>query len=282
MSEDSFSSTPGPRVQKLVAITSWAIPIIGGLALRRLTAFPGLVGALRLPVSVAGWFIFYRCVCKLLQKYGGDKANKNYAGYPGWSYFCGMVHGLGSLSTLWALASRAYLAENGLSLSELDVMEFLNAPWAPVAAGSSSMYLEQIHCAVIGYLLKDYAVDAGLETAYIVHHLASVIGCTMCLHFPQGAALVTLNAYQSEFTSALFSFSTVNPSLATKLMYFLTMGPSNFGAAVLAYIVHGYRMPLLPFRATYSGLAVLLVTLRTAGLCIEIKKFLSVDPKKDA
>ena len=94
----------------------------------------------------------------------------------------------------------------------------------------------------------------------------------MCLLFPGLVGVVTVQAVQCEAASAIFSMSCVFPSVFSRGLYFVSMLGSTVLAVYLTRIVWAYEaVPLVPFRATYVGLAVLIVLIRVIGLVMQMR-----------
>jgi hypothetical protein len=181
-------------------------------------------------------------------------------GFPGWSYFASIVHGMLVLPLLLGLAAN-------VRVEALDVDAFLRGP-APEAA---RRFLQHAHCCIIGYLLKDYTslYPNGLESGYVLHHLVSIAGCALCLLMPMGLGLTTFNGIQCEFASALYSLRLALPSKFTKTLYYVGMCMSNILGAVLAYELFSYPLAA-SWRVTYAVLAAVLIALRTGGLVLDV------------
>ncbi|EOD36810.1 hypothetical protein EMIHUDRAFT_201047 [Emiliania huxleyi CCMP1516] len=150
--------------------------------------------------------------------------SRTIADYPGWSWLASLWHGLLAMPIL---VSATVLL---LPTTTAGVDGFLREGWERMP-----WPLEHVHYAIFGYMLKDFVLyPAGIELGYLVHHLITIAGCTLCLHLPAGAALTTLNGAQAEVSSSLFSVRHVWPSPPTRLLYYLSMSASNALGALLA------------------------------------------------
>ena len=188
------------------------------------------------------------------------------------------------LPLMFVLGLAFHLFESGATLSTVasvsglhgdgdsePVNIFWRGGWG-TATKASQHVLEQVHCAIIGYMLKDFAVyPGGLETGYVLHHIFSVVGCTLCLWFPSAMGIITFQAVQCEFASALFSAQTLYPTGMGRALYFVSMTASNVGAAWLSWLVVAVfaDMAPLPHRGLYGTLTVLLLIIRSVGLLLE-------------
>jgi hypothetical protein len=116
-------------------------------------------------------------------------------------------------------------------------------------------------------MLKDYIVfwEEGLEIGYIVHHVATIIGCCLHLNFPSGAGLIALQTTQTEFGSAAFNYGVIFPSKFTKAAYLIIMVASNSFASYLSYLVCTELDIPNSWRGIYAFLTVLIIVLRCGG-----------------
>ena len=248
-----------PAGQRAVAIASWACALGAAWSARGGESFD-------LALYIVGYTVVYFSACFAYQKWYSDGY---VAGYPLWSFFGSILHGLVVLPIILTFAWRAHMLAGGHAMSNsLAASTFLRAPWAK---GSFTTMLEHSHCAVIGFLLKDYSslYPIGLESGYVVHHLASVLGCSMCLMMPMGAGLTALNAIQAEVASAIYSASLLWPNALTVLAYRLLMTASNLFVCYLSYEVWLYPIAL-GWRLPYAIMAVLLVALRQVALVLTL------------
>lgn len=133
--------------------------------------------------SVAGWFALHVTIAKMYESACGSRT---IADYPGWSWLASLWHGLLAMPIL---VSATVLL---LPTTTAGVDGFLREGWERMP-----WPLEHVHYAIFGYMLKDFVLyPAGIELGYLVHHLITIAGCTLCLHLPAGAALTTLNGAQ--------------------------------------------------------------------------------------
>ena len=286
--DEGFTSTPSPVVQSTVSLLCWSMALVGTFLAPREPGGGGggsdaLDNSFRarfllplLPASVLLWTFIYVALCNCLKKNCRPASLKSVGGYPGWSYMVGVCHGLVFLPVMFALAVAAHLYESGVSLDEfasfgLEASPFWQAGWGSATMASQHL-LEQVHCAVIGYMLKDFAVyPGGLETGYILHHIFAVLGCTLCLWFPSAVGVITFQAAQCEFASALFSAQTLYPTRLGKVLYFTSMPGSNVLAAWLSWlvVVTWASHAAFPQRALYGALTVFLLIIRSVGVVLE-------------
>ena len=283
-SDEGFTSTPSPVVQSSVSLLCWSMALVGTFLAPRESggdldnSFRARFLLPLLPLSVISWTIIYVALCNCLKKNCRPASLKSVGGYPGWSYMAGVCHGLVFLPLMLSLAITAHLYESGVSLDKFASVGLLHAgsPFWQGGWGTATMashhLLEQVHCAVIGYMLKDFAVyPGGLETGYILHHIFTVVGCTLCLWFPSAVGVITFQAVQCEFASALFSAQSLYPTLLGKVLYFITMPGSNVLAAWLSWIVvvSWANLATFPERALYGALTVFLLIIRSVGVVLE-------------
>ena len=259
---ERMTATSSKFVQYVFAGVCW----LTALALpAQATTSPGSF-SLYLPACVLLWCGFYLLVSRLLSAAPG--CSRGFAGYPEWSYFVGVLHGFVLLPIILGVGVWLYFqAHTELAVMDVgNMLAFLKLPWE--YGLSAHIIMQQAHCAVIGYLLKDFFLyPDGLETAYLVHHIAAILGCALSLLYPSGAGVVTLNAVQCEFASALFSFSTVRPHFLTEAVYVVAMLASNVLATSLAVWVWT-EVERIPYRwrLMYAGLSVVLIFLRCSGI----------------
>ena len=294
--EESFSSFPSPVIQTTTSLFCWSTALVGTFSAPRDDASLSTNGVSfrerfflpLLPCSIIIWTLIYIMMCNTIKRDCRPTSLKSIAGYPGWSYMVGVCHGLIFLPCMFALSVIAHIYETGGSSESFlatslvsDVSTFWHGSWGSATLASHHL-LEQIHCAVIGYMLKDFVVyPGGLETGYILHHIFAVVGCTLCLWFPSVAGIITFQAMQCEFASALFSVHTLYPTRFGQLTYFLTMPASNIGAAWLAWYVcyEWIELASLPYRILYGVLTVLLLLIRSIGVVLEAMKLCAAEKK---
>jgi hypothetical protein len=242
---------------------------------------------LRLTVGIVAWTVLYVLVIRWLIGSNNNNSSNNNAdddqkrssnpllrereGYPLWSYILGMFSGGVAMPLL---SAAAYLAASDTEASSLAIRTWTRHDvdfWG--SAPASHMVLEQIHCAIIGYLLKDAVYSKGLSVPFILHHVASVGGCMMCLVFPTGATYVSLNAAQCEFASAFYNATIMMPgSHVWRLAYWLVMLGSNSFAMYLSYVQFAVLHNIhIAWRITYISLASLIVLLRCGGWVLNLK-----------
>lgn len=216
-----FATVPSLFTQHVTIVTTWIIAIGGGLLTNfsRPSASGFASSAIRIPLSVLFWTVFYVMVCRGLKKVGGKSSTKIIQGYPLWSYHASFSHGWGVLLVLVYLV----VANGEVSLTD---------NWSD---GTQFIWYEQMHCAVIGYLMKDYTVyESGIDLGYIAHHLFACLGCSLCMHIPSCAGLLALNAVQCEAASSSFGLATILPNLITKSLYAVAMTLSNLTGAYVS------------------------------------------------
>jgi hypothetical protein len=130
-------------------------------------------------------------------------------------------------------------------------------------------------------MLKDYTslYPEGLQPGYVIHHLATISGCALCLLMPMGLGLTTFNAVQCELGSALYSLRLALPSNFTRTVYYVSMTTSNILGVYLAWTLFSYPIPAF-WRVIYAVLAVLIVALRTAALILDVQAELKAEQTK--
>ena len=115
----------------------------------------------------------------------------------------------------------------------------------------------------------------GLESAYLLHHMASIIGNSVCLSFPTGAAYVALNGSMAEFGSVFLNVKELIPCTTTKVIYFIMMAFSNLSCTYFSYqICFNLGVPE-PWRGVYLFLAILILLIRWGGYAIYIAELFS-------
>ena len=283
-----MSSTNSPTLNRLSTILCWfgslsAAYFAQNMRERSALGLPdiGPTGSFRerfllpfLPMSVVGWTIIYIFLSDNTWRcFGFKKARAEVDGYPGWSYQVSLFHGGIILPTLLILANLTYCVETEQSIRSGSCFSTLmfDGTWG-TAEALSQVLLEQINCAVIGYLLRDFCglYPGGLEWGYLLHHIFAIAGCSMCLHFPSLIGIIALNTVQCEFASCVYSLKMLYPGAMINLTYFVVMFCSNVMAVAIAMIVWGsdinYELKYL-----YAFLTVLIVTLRCGGWFIALR-----------
>ena len=228
-----------------------------------------------LPISILTWTIIYIALCgNMKQCLGKNKASKLIDHYPGWSYLVSVFHGGFILPFLFIAATLAHCWESNESFSEGQWMTtFLVNGTYGTAESLSRILIEQINCAVIAYLLKDFCGvhPKGLDAAFLGHHIFAIAGCTLCLYFPTLIGIIAFNTVQCEFASALFCLSILFPSSMTHALYFVIMAISNILTIPIFFIV--WKSSVNNFlKQTYGVLSVLLVLLRCGGWLLALRK----------
>jgi hypothetical protein len=246
------------------------------------TQFDHLTGSFRerfllpfLPCCIIVWTICYIMICGSVKKcWGKERAMEKVAGYPGWSWMVGLFHGGLILPCLMLMSILAHCSESGEVFMEGQWFTtlFMQGTWG-TAESLSRILLEQVHCAVIGYMLKDfcglYGKD-GLEMGFVLHHIGGIAGCSMCLHFPSLVGLVAFNAVQCEFASAWYNLSVLYESTILNAIYVVLMGASNIATVPIGgWVFHGPIEDM--YRYGYVVLTVLIVFLRCGGWVVQLK-----------
>ena len=235
-------------IERLTAVGSWVIGIAAACTAPHFSD--------RLPFCIFAWFVFYMILAKSLKKWGGKSAQMKFDGYPAWSYDTGVVHGVVVLPSIFLGA--IYISGFPGWNNETFYMEAWNDTL-------THFVMQQVHCCIIGYLLKDYVLYDGLETAFLVHHFASIGVCALSLHFPLAACLLSLQGAHAEFGSAFFSFQKAHPSYYSRIAYLLFMPVDNAFGAWIAYIVYLENIPAWPWKAIYVPLCAVIIVLRQGG-----------------
>jgi hypothetical protein len=275
-----MAETPplSPRHQAMCAGLSWALAIALAILAEKDRGFARFSVPL-LPCSIVAWTIIYSAISGILMatKFG----KQDIAGYPGASYMCSLVHGGFVLPSLFFCSAFLHAGETKTALSS----SFYSGGWG-TAVSTSLLLHEQIHCAVIGYLLKDFtrmALPDGLGSALVIHHVAAVAGCGMCLCIPAMVGVATLQAVQCELASALYSFSYVYPCWASKFFYLAAMALSNIIGIGLSFLVcTADALPLIPWRLVFAALSIVIIGIRVGGMVLEVKKVCESKTLKEA
>lgn len=186
---------------------------------------------------------------------------------PLWSFVCSLIHcgvvipGLGVM-----VAARHGFWLNG------NFSEWMEAPW------TDGCWAEQaVFCGIIGAMLRDFLTNDVTLTPFalgmMVHHFATVAGCTMCCLSPLGMGIVTLNAVQAEAGSALYGLVSMKSRInnvavhnAFDLIYWIGMSASNVSAIWIAYWYVSLDVPE-NLKILYFRLTILLVFLRQGVCC---------------
>ena len=251
-------------------------------------ALLGLTGSFRerfgpaylLPASIIVWTVFYVILCRSMWRcFGKHHSDRLYEGFPGWSYMVGCYHGAVILPLLLFLAVLVHCVESGDALHDYTQWFgnfFMNGTWG-TAEATSRLILEQLNCAVIGYLLKDFSglYAQGLDVGFLLHHIGSIVGCSLCLHFPSLIGLIAFNTVQCEFASSMYNFKTLfHDSYGAQLLFFGCMGVSNIITIPIGVVVW-HASIATEYRYTYGVLTALIVFLRCGGWAVNVQAYCS-------
>ena len=231
--------------------------------------------------------VLYTAICKA-RRSTSVASRVRCQGYERWAYEAGIVH-QGVVVPLLGVAAAAIAFERrGVSWASWAD----GAAWVQVleegATAGTNWAASGVHCAILGYMLKDYVVyDSGLESVFVLHHLATILGCSLCLVVPAGFGLVTLNAVVAEFGSVFYNIKTLYPLRTfNHAVYLFTMGASN---VLAVYIGQWFlRLPEMAggdkawVRYSYGALLVLLIIIRCGGWILGLSDAIAVRAvKKD-
>eukprot|EP00455_Lapot_gusevi_P055839 TRINITY_DN9132_c0_g2_i2.p1 TRINITY_DN9132_c0_g2~~TRINITY_DN9132_c0_g2_i2.p1 ORF type:complete len:301 (-),score=68.69 TRINITY_DN9132_c0_g2_i2:308-1156(-) len=149
-----------------------------------------------------------------------------------------------------------------------------NAWWVGAWGGWDYQLERHVHLSIIGYELKDF-FTGGVTPGFVLHHLFTIAGCTLCLFTPLGAGIVTINALVAELGSAFYNLFTLAcpDSVLGLSMYVVMMSTSNGLAGWITsqyWIIDGLG---LGWKVSYLILAVLLIAIRTMGVVLGVKAF---------
>jgi hypothetical protein len=228
-----------------------------------------------LPCSIIVWVVIYLIIGKAVVNCWGKKLSESIMeGFPGWSYMINLFHGGIILPLLLVLAVHSHCIESGERVGSGHWLAtfFIDGKWESGEA-LSRIILEQINCAVIGYLLKDFVVSypSGLDIWFILHHVGAVAGCSLCLYFPSLIGIIAFNTVQCEFASALYCLAILyHSSMLPRLLYILLMTLSILASIAIGILVHNAPIEN-HFKYSYSFLSVLIVLIRFGGLILQLK-----------
>eukprot|EP00906_Rhabdomonas_costata_P009441 RCo013356 len=231
------------------------VPVVACLGITGVTAW---VTTSWTPVLASlGWAAMYTVVCGVLKR---NTRPQMLEGYPRWSYFLSVVHQGLCLPVIWLLLLRAR--------HSMRFTTWLNLTWQ---GPPHPLMLEQlVHCSIIGAMMKDFWVYGDLnQWFFVVHHLLTVVGDSLCLCVPSGVGIVTLNALNAEVLSVAYNIKVLYPSTASRLAHLVLMGLSNTGGVALSVLFALRPIPLW-WRVVYCSLAGMILAFRCAGWFITI------------
>jgi len=107
-----------------------------------------------------------------------------------------------------------------------------------------------------------------------MHHIMTVVGCSLCLVMPVGRGWVTLNAWVAEIGSAAYVVYKLYPHLSSKLLYVLLMTGSNVLCCWNTYCIAQLELPH-ELTVIYVALVVGIVGLRAAAQVLEVVNWFS-------
>ena len=269
-----------PLTNRIAAVLSWVIPLVWTYGIQTKES---ILGGLFLPACIFGYCCFYVVSHEIIERVvGKEAASEMYGSYPAASYYLSLLHCFGTITFLWVIAALVGPRPETLGLSSLTDSQFMLDGWNHET--SSHSYMQQVHCAIISYLVKDFYLYDSQQNVFVLHHILSIAGSTMCLSFPALAGLITFNAAQAEFASGLYNFVVLYPTSIALYSYLVVMGISNVLIAHLTLAL-GFSEIHWPWRGTYCGLASVIFAIRCAGWVIlgldTTKKERTDDAKKD-
>jgi len=189
-------------MNKVVLFTSFAISI---LIITSSWYYQSTASGTFFTLVFAG---FYVALCWWLKTL--PDCEKLIKGYPRWSYLCALFH-------------------QALFLPVLSLALFYSIDswdsWvdAPITPGTLTAVA---HYTINGYMLKDFIVY-DMNSCHLIHHLVTILGCSICLLIPAGGGYATANAITIEVGSALWNYQAVYPSWFAYTLYLMLFQLSN-------------------------------------------------------
>lgn len=179
--------------------------------------------------SISWWFVangflwacFYTCVGAALKRYrSGEVLDKKHGrtpdGYGRWAYNLSITHQAIVLPAL-ALAAIAYGGQH------VRMLDWLRAPSKELNPVSRHIFYS-----TMGSIGKDFWIyGKHLEPWLFVHHVATILGCALCMSLDCGGGLAVANAFIGELSSATYNLHIIRPGIFTKCLRIVCIGSVN-------------------------------------------------------
>jgi len=301
-------STVEPKLQRVLSIMLVLGAFAGSQMEEKEQRFT-ITGKAVIPVSIIVWKFVYLAIEWCIRVPGAKLTNgwttKIVDGYPVWNWVTGILHGIVILPALfWYYASAApedWLVQQPLAGDGGEPWSWVwSWPWLEgvlsmplftlpltrtdgldlVASDGTGAHiiLEQIGCAVIGFLLKDLYLP--MQWAFMIHHILAVAGVMASIIFPTAGGLVLFCICQVETGSSIYDIYGLSPGKLTLLLYTVGMSISNYlGSKIIIEVTHMQDVGLW-WRVVYGITGWGLIVLRWAGLATALLKELTPAPTR--
>lgn len=210
------------------------------------------------------WAVSYAICGRLARCYVKGSVNK----MPLHSYAGPILHQLGAHPTLLVLLCRQlYLSGTGSGSKG-----WWGGSWDTVG----SPYASHVQYSSIGLMLEGFLhfVDVWNSSkldffGFAVHHVVTMMGCSMWLLAPSGANIGTVVALNAEISSSFYCLFKVRPSPRSAALYALTQ-PVSLGIGIWGTLLFSRRDENAQWAFLCQVLCVLLVGVRLAAYIMEV------------
>lgn len=214
------------------------------------------------------WACFYTCVGAALRRYRpGDAKDKRYGrvpdGYGRWAYNLSIIHQAVVLPALAIVAA----ALGGQSVRTVD--------WLRAPSENLNFVSRHIFYSTMGAMGKDFWIYGNrLELWLLVHHVATIGGCALCMSLDSGGGLAVANAFMGELSSATYNLHIIRPCFPTKCLRVVSIGCVNISVLLTSCWLLFMDNHWLKSTA-YLTLCVSIFSLR----CVDLVKLRDVEEK---
>lgn len=213
------------------------------------------------------WAAFYAICGEFSKGLSKEKEYMNEGKIPLHSYVGPMMHQLGTHPVLLVLVWRhAYISGSGLTSKE-----WWEGSWDTVG----SPYALHVLYSSLGLMFEGFFHSVTLWKSskleffgFAVHHLVTILGCSMFLLAPSGASIGIFISLNAEISSGFYCLFKVRPSPHSAALYALTQ-PLSLVLGIWGTVEFSGRVEDAPWASFCQLLCVLLVVIRSAGYLLE-------------
>jgi len=216
------------------------------------------------------WATFYTVAAALLKRFRpGTAKDLHYGrapdGYGRWSYNLSILHQAIILPSLALVAIWC----GGRSQSAID--------WLRTPSESLDPLSRQIFYSTMGAMAKDFWIyGRAVDMWLFIHHMATILGCALCMTLDAGGGLALAAAFLGELSSATYNLHTIRPCFATKCLQVVSIGSVNVVVGLASVWLLCMGNPWFK-GASYFALCASLFSLRCVAVTSLVKEHSNTD-----